>query len=160
MADWVRTYIDKIDTLLKADLDTEIAAIDANLGLIPDNQIFKSRQSFTQKHPLVHQYPMGQSSFENLINHNTEIRWQHYTGVRVKSKSVPESDGNLVYAYVEAVLKAIYKGNGASGKLDSIACYSEPLEWVNGSPEFDDDGFYIVEGGIVWAITIAYNLVE
>ena len=158
MADWVRTYVDKIDTILKDDFNTELASIDATLTTVPNAQIFKSYQPFTQKHPLIQQYLIGDSIFDDLMSHESTILWNHYTGVRIVDTQPSTSQGNEVYAYVEALLKAIYKGDGNAAHLDGTVCYTKPVSWVVSNEV--DDNFIVKEGGILWEIDHKYDLTE
>lgn len=161
MADWVRTFVNKIDDVLKDDLNTEIAAIDATLNTIPDNAIHKTYQPFDQHLPLVHGYFEGDSPFDNLLGHQTEILWRYYTGVRYLDPN-PSADKSLVvHAYVEAMMKALYKGDGKYGRLGATVCRFEPLSWTSTAVgEGLNDGSLVVEVGIIWEITIAYSLIE
>jgi hypothetical protein len=161
LANWVRTYVDKIDTLLKADFNTELVAIDSALTTVPDAQIFKSFQPFHQNHPLIQQYLVGDSPYdESTVSHWMTIKWNHYTGVRVVDHQPSESIGNEIHSYIEALQKAIYKGNASPGKLDNVSgiCYTRPVSWVVNQEL--GEGFIVKEGGILWEIAQDVQLNE
>lgn len=159
MPDYVRTYIDKIDTILKAGFNAKLREIDPGLQILTDAQIFKSKQLFKQNRPLIEQYVFNQSDYQGLITNGATITWSHFTGVNIYDNNPPESAGNIIHVYVEALMKTIYEGESDPGTLDNVVCRIVPLSILNQVAE-GDDNILSIEGGILWEVEQDIDLLE
>jgi len=152
LADYINPFIDEADTIIKANFNTRLAIISATLETIPDAQIFKSRQTFTQKTPMIHTFLAGDNEFvdQSITSHGMQVFWSFVTAVRYIDVQPSESSGNDVYSYTSALLETIYRGSTTAGKLDGVVDRIFPASHISVSVPVGDSMVY--EEGIIWLI--------
>ena len=129
MADYINDILDEYETILNANLSTEITAIDASLEAIHNNFMFKSRRAFKLQYPMLEIFPFGEAAIDPHLQQGLlDFNWRIVTIISIQAND--EGAAQIAMGkYLTAVIKTVEKGTVANNefKLNGVVDSCAPI---------------------------------
>ncbi len=129
MADYINDILDEYETILNANLATELAVIDANLEAISNNFMFKSRRAFKLKYPMLEVFPFGEATIDPHLQQGLlDFNWRIVTVISISANDEGKAQLQMGQ-HLTAVIKTIEKGTVANNefKLNGVVDSCAPI---------------------------------
>ena len=117
MADYLSVILDEFETILNANLTTELTAIDSNLEAISTNFTFKSRKAFKLKYPMLEIFPFGDATVDPHAHQGLlDIDWKIVTVLSLSANDEGKAQAAMG-KYLTGIIKAVEKGTIANNEF-------------------------------------------
>ncbi len=117
MADYINDILDEFETILNANLTTELTAIDSTLEAISTNFTFKSRKAFKLKYPMLEIFPFGEATVDAHVQQGLlDINWKIVTVLSLSANDEGKAQAAMG-KYLTGIIKAVEKGTVANNEF-------------------------------------------